>query len=219
MSSRTERRERTALDEAYRYYQKLESGEEIANLYILNKAVKTLSFALAFSDTNEFKLTRQLWGRLHQALFDRLLTTFPGRITIYDRHHRPLEILNDIPENGFVEFHPDRCRRTDDINEIEVSKLYPKTLAIVKKLWKNKGAFIKPSDFEGGDCEGGVCHMKPMVVGKEVLQEESKKGRDDAHSKWWELYWQAYCINSKKEQDLIVKQMHELESIWGNLYY
>lgn len=216
---RTERRERTALDEAYRYFQRIESGEEVANLFLLNKSVKTLSFALAFSDTNEFKLTRQLWRRLHQALFDRLITSFPGQIAVYDSERKIQEIRNTLPEYGYLEFIPDRCRRTDDINEIEIARLYPKTHGVIKRMWEQKGAFIKPADFDGGDCDNGVCYMKPMVVGQDVLCEESKKGKDEAHSKWWELYWQAYCINNKKEQDLIQKQMNELESVWGNLYY
>lgn len=218
---RTERRERTALDEAYRYFRKLDSGEEAPDVFLLNKSVKTLSFALAFSDSNEFKLTRQLWRRLHQALFDKLISNFSGQIAVFDENHKALEIRTPLPEQGFVEFHPDRCKRNDDINEIEISRLYPKTYTVVKRLWEQRSAFIKPSDFEGGDCDkdSGVCFMKPMVLGHEVLTAESQKGRDEAHHKWWELYWQAYCITNKKEQDLITKQMTELEAVWGNLYY
>ena len=216
---RTERRERTALDEAYRYYRQIDSGAESPDLYLLNKSVKTLSFALTFADTSEFKLTRQLWKRLHQALFDKLLSNFSGRLVIYDEERRPLEILNPLPDYGYLEFHPDRCRRNDDINDIELIRLYPKTQTVVKRLWEQKGSFIKPSDFEGGDCDGGVCFMKPMVTGHEILGEESRKGRDDAHHKWWELYWQVYCIANKKEQNQIQQQMNELEAVWGNLYY
>lgn len=215
---RTDRRERTALDEAYRYYRKLDGGET-PDIFRLNKAVKTLSFALAVSDISEFKLTKQLWRRLQQALFDKLITNFSGRIAILTEDRVPLEIRNPLPENGYIEFHPDKCKRLEDVNEIELSKLYPKTYSVIKKIWEERGSFIKPADFEGSDCEGGVCAMKPMVLGQEVLTAESTKGRADAHNRWWELYWQAYCTDNKRDQDLLSKQMNELEAIWGNLYY
>jgi hypothetical protein len=61
--------------------------------------------------------------------------------------------------------------------------------------------------------------MKPVVVGQEVLGEESQRGRNDAHNKWWELYWQAYCTTNKHEQQMLMKQMTDLEALWGNLSY
>lgn len=216
---RQDRRERTALDEAYRYYRQLDSSEEKPDIFRLNKAVKTLSFALAVSDVSEFKLTKQLWKRLHQALFDKLISSFEGRIAIYDENRQAMEILQRLPENGFIEFYPEACRRDDDINEIELSKLYPKTYNVIKHVWEERNAFIKPQDFEGKDCDGGVCYMKPVLLGQEVLVAESNNGRADAHNRWWELYWQAYCSADKRDQDILVKQMNELEEIWGNLYY
>jgi hypothetical protein len=167
----------------------------------------------------EFKFTKQLWKRLHQALFDKLITGFSGRIAILDEARNPMEILNPMPEYGVLEFYPDGCKRLDDYNEIEINKLYPKTHGVVKHIWEERGAFIKPADFEGADCDGGVCFMKPIVVGQEVLGEESARGRSDAHNRWWELYWQAYCTPNKHEQQLLMKQMNELEAIWGNLSY
>jgi hypothetical protein len=52
-----------------------------------------------------------------------------------------------------------------------------------------------------------------------VLGEESQRGRNDAHNKWWELYWQAYCTTNKHEQQMLMKQMTDLEALWGNLSY
>ncbi len=216
---RTERRQRTALDEAYRYYNRMESGEEPLDIYKLNKAVRTLAFALAFCDSGEFKLTRQLWKRLHQALFDKLISNFPGRIALLDETRAPLEIRSPLPDSGYIEFYPDRCRRADDVNEIELARLYPKTQGVLKRIWENQGAFVNPMDFEGADCDGGVCFMKPMVTGHEILGEESRKGKDEAYSRWWELYWQAYCTPNRRQQEVITRQMSELEAVWGNLYY
>ncbi|MBX9686032.1 MAG: hypothetical protein K2X27_04980 [Candidatus Obscuribacterales bacterium] len=215
---RTDRRQRTALDEAYRYFNQLESGEP-ADIYRLNKSVKTLAIALAVADVSEFKLTKQLWKRLHQALFDRLLTGFSGNISIFDSEHNELRPKQKLPEQGFLAFLPELCRRADDLNEIELSKLYPKTQKQIQKIWEERGSLIHPSDFNGAECDNGVCFMKPMVLGQEVLTEESAKGRSDAHHKWWDLYWQAYCSPSKKDQEILNKQMNDLEIIWGNLYY
>lgn len=216
---RQDRRERTALDEAFGYYRKLERGEVEPDIFRLNKAVRTLGFALAVSDVSEFKLTKQLWKRLHQALFDKMISSFAGSIAILDEKRVQQEILRPLPESGFLAYSPERCRRLDDVCEIELSKLFPKTYNVVKRVWQERGAFIKPSDFEGGDCADGVCFMKPMVMGQDVLGEESQKGKAEAHNRWWELYWQVYCMSNKSEQENLVKQMSELESIWGNLYY
>jgi len=42
-----------------------------------------------------------------------------------------------------------------------------------------------------------------------------KQRRADAHNRWWELYWQAYCATNKRDQELLTRQMNELESLWG----
>lgn len=216
---RQDRRERTALDEAYKYYRELEAGATQLDIYRLNKAVRTLSFALAVSDINEFKLTKQLWKSLHQALFDKLINSSAGRVEVYDTARKELEIRTPFPERGYLRFFPERCKRSDDTNEIEIAKLYPKTQHVIKSIWESRGAFIKPSDFEQEDCGGGICFMKPIILGQEVLGEESTRGRQNAHSRWWELYWQAYCTANKRDQEQLVKQMNDLEEIWGDLYY
>jgi hypothetical protein len=215
---RQDRRERTALDQAYRYFRQLESGELAPDIFRLIQSVKTLSFALAVADVTEFKLTRQLWRRLHLSLFDRLVTNFSGRITILDEFRQFCEIRQEFPEYGYLQFYPDRCKRADDVTEIELGRLYPKTFNALQRVWQER-AFIKPADFEGSDCEGGVCYMLPMVPGQEVLGEESCRGHAEAHNKWWELYWQAYCCSDNQDKSRLARQMEELESVWGNLYY
>lgn len=215
---RIDRRQKTALDEAYRYYNRLDDGET-PDPFMLSKSVRTLRSALMFSDNTEFKLTRQLWKRLHQALFDRLLTSFAGRIYILTEERKEIEILTPVPESGFLVFRPDCCRRADDLNEIELERLYPKTALVTKQIWESRGASVQPTDFQIDECGNGVCFMKPMVVGHDVLGEESRKGKDDAYHRWWDLYWQAYCCTSRHEQELLIKQMYALESVWGNLFY
>lgn len=217
---RTDRRQRTALDEAYRYYNAVEAGGEPLEIYRLTKAVRTLAFALTFCDTGEFKLTRQLWKRLHQALFDKLITNFSGKIIVLDENRTALEPGATLPEAGFLDFLPDNCRRADDVNEIELVRLYPRTYNALKHVWEQRRSdTIQSGDFAGSDCDGGVCFMKPVVTGHEIMGEESRKGKDEAYSRWWELYWQAYCTANRRQQEVIMRQMSELEAVWGNLYY
>lgn len=216
--SRMERRQKTALDEAYRYYNRLENGET-PDPFSLTKSVRTLRSALSFTDFSEFKLTRQLWKRLHQALFDRLLTTFPGQISLLNEKHELLEPLTLWPESGFLMFRSANCRRTDDFNEIELERLYPKTAMAIQNVWQNRGAFIEPRDFNLSDCTSNACYIKPFVTGHEIMGEESRKGKDEAYHRWWDLYWQAYCCPDRNQQKVLIQQMYALETVWGNLYY
>lgn len=217
--SRVDRRNKLALDESYRYYRSIESGEA-PQLFRLTKSLRTLSTALAFADQGEFKLTRQLWKRLQQALFDRLINSFPGQLSVFDTTGRKLEPGMRIPEDGYVHFNAEGCRRNDDVAQIELSRIYPKTFKGMEAIWSGGRARIAPVDFENiSECDGGICMMKPMVVGHEILGAESQTGKTEAYQKWWELYWQAYCTRRKDDRAIIYKHMVEIESVWGDLYY
>lgn len=217
--ARTDRRERLALDESYRYYKNLEKNGDTPDLYQLVKSFKTVSAGLKAAENGHFKLTRQLWKRIHQALFDKLLTTFPGYITVSDAEGKQLAARQDLPEEGLVQFNPDGCRRADDIFQMEIKHLYPATHYRLKKAWKNKGNRVLPEDFAGGQCGEDGCFLKPVVLGQEVLNEESEIGRNQAYRQWWDLYLQAYCAHDRGDKILIIKRMEELETVWGNLYY
>lgn len=216
---RLDRREKLALDESYRYYLTLESGEK-PEVFKLTHSLRTLSTALSFPQHSDFKLTRQLWKRLQQFLFDRLLTSFSGELSV----HRPdgTRVLpgRAIPPDGYVRFKTDGCRRLDDIAELEVRHIYPKTLKGLKRAWLTSSSRIRPADFEGIDeCSDGVCLMKPVVVGASVLSEESRTSKDEAYRRFWDLYLQAYCTPRKHERAMIYKHMQQIESVWGDLYY
>jgi hypothetical protein len=102
---------------------------------------------------------------------------------------------------------------------MEIKHLYPGTQHCLGAAWRTKGARVTPADFSGPQCSSAGCFLKPMVVGQEVLKEESESGRSQAYSEWWELYWQAYCSPDRVEKTSIGKRMEELETLWGNLYY
>lgn len=216
---RLERRRRTALDEVYRYYKDIDENRRPLELYQLLKCLNTVNLALAFSDNGEFKLTRQLWRRLHQALFDKLITSFAGHVVIYDSGWQEVKSGSAFPEEGIIEFCPDECRRADDVIQFDIARLYPKTAYAISKFWVNGRNHSSPVDYNAGDCDGELCFMKPIVVGQEVLKEESLKGRDQAYQKYWELYWQAYCCKNRKEVHELQQQMSQLENVWGSLFY
>lgn len=219
--ARIDRRGKQALDESYRYFRNLESGAP-PELFIHTRSLNTLSNALHFAETGEFKLTRQLWRRLQQALFDRLLGSFSGRFTVLNSHGQVLEFGTSIPEDGYVSFRPDGCKRTEDMARIEVSRLYPKTHVVLSKLWAEGRTRMTPDDVASvPDCsvDTGVCMMKPIVLGRETLEVESEHGKHDAYRKWWELYWQAYCTPKKAERQGLYRHMVEIEAVWGDMYY
>ncbi len=214
-----DRRTRLALDESYRYYLDLDKDEAAPNLYKVVKCFKTVTAALKVSDGTQFKLTKQLWRRIHQALFDKLITTFPGYVLVVDDNGQQVMPKSDFPEEGLVEFHPEGCRRADDVFQMEVKYLYPATQYRLAAAWKSKGAMVKPTDFSGPMCGEHGCFLKPVVLGQEVLSQESQVGKEKAYHQWWELYWQAYCARDKHEQHILQRRMEELEQVWGNLYY
>ncbi len=214
-----DRREKLALDESYRYYRDLDRGENAPELYKLVKCFKTVSAALKVADGDHFKLTKQLWRRMQQALFDRLITSFPGYVLVTDEGGNQIMPKTDFPDGGMVEFHPEGCRRADDVFRMEIKHLYPATQYRLSHAWKARGAMVRPADFGGPQCGEHGCFLKPVLLGQEVLNEESAAGKQQAYHEWWDLYWQAYCTSSRQEQTIIYRRMDELEQVWGNLYY
>lgn len=217
--ARQDRREKLALDESYRYYRTLEKDGQLPELYRLVKCFKTVTAALNVAENGQFKLTRQLWKRIHHALFDKLLTSFPGYLVVTSQAGEQVTPKTLLPEEGTVEFHPDGCRRADDIFQLEIKHLYPGTQYCLNKAWQSRGARIMPEDFAGPQCGSQGCFLKPVVLGDEVLSEESKNGRQKAYHDWWDYYWQAYCTRDKQERQMIFRHMDELEQVWGNLFY
>jgi len=217
--ARVDRRQKLALNEAYQYYLSLDKNHILPELYELVKCLKTVNAALAISN-GHFKLTVQLWRRIQQALFDRLITTFPGYVTVMDVQGQQLKPGSRLPSDGVVEFHPDRCRRRDDIFALQVKNLYPATEHHLMKAWQEKKQQrLSADDFPSTECGPDGCFLKPVVLGTEVLDAESQKGRDEAYRNWWDLYWQAYCTGNRHEKVIIYKRMDQLEAVWGSLYY
>ena len=214
-----DRRGKMALDESYRYYRKLDKNGEYPDIYHLARCLKTISACLEIADHHQFKLTRQLWRRIHHALFDKLITSFPGYVCVFDRDGTPALPRGEVREDGVVEFRGDGLRRADDVFRLEIKDLYPATFINLSKTWKTRGAHVIPGFFGEVDCSLYGCPIKPMILGLDVLDKESTEGKDKAYGEWWDLYWQAYCTRNHLERNGLYRKMDEIELVWGNLYY
>lgn len=217
--ARIDRRSRLALDESYRYYRHLESGEE-PELFQLSRSLNNVASALSNAHTSEFKLTQQLWRRLQEALFDRYINSFAGTFVISDEQGNVVPLGKPWAEAGYVRFQPEGCRRNEDVASIEIRRLYPVTYDVLKNTWGFGSNRVEPRMFATApQCSDGICAMRPMVLGGERLQAESNEGKRIAYQRWWELYWQAYCTNSKQQRSELYRSMMQIESVWGDLYY
>lgn len=217
---RVDRRRKLALDESYQYYKTVEDGELVQN-FKLASSFRTVATALAFADSGEIKLTRQLWKRLQQALFDKMVNTCAGTVRVFDLTGYEYEPGKNIPDEGYIQFHPQGCNRTDDTARLELSRIYPKTLEGIRRAWSEGRCVTGPGDFDAiSECSSdGICLMKPVVTGHEILSTESQSGKDAAYAKWWKLYWQAVDSADNQQRLVIFKQMTEIEEVWGDLNY
>lgn len=214
-----DRRTKLALDESYHYYLDLDKTDSPPDLFRLIKCLHTVEAALNMAEGTQFKLTKQLWKRINYALFDKLITSFPGYVLVVDGDGNRVKPKTAFPESGVVEFYPEGGRRKDDVFSLEIKNLYPATQYRLGIAWKARGAMVRPADFYGPLCTEQGCFLKPVVLGQEVLNKESLDGREKAYTDWWELYWQAYCAKGKQERTILYRQMDEIEQVWGDLYY
>lgn len=109
--ARTERREKVALDEAYRFYKTALSVEDPLDLHSLVNSLKTVNLAIAASEEGHLKITTRLWMRMRQALFDKLLTSFPAHFVIMDTTGMAIEPKTKLPAGGTLEVHPEGLKR------------------------------------------------------------------------------------------------------------
>lgn len=215
---RINRREKLALDDAYRYFRTLTKEERTPDLFELANCLKTVSSALRSSAYSDFKLTTRLWQRIQVSLFDKLMASYPAHLVVLSNSCGTVSLKADIPDDAILELHPEGLRRADDVFSIELKNLHPITQLRLRKLWKEKGPYTRPEEFSHTECEG-VCAVKPFIIGDDLLQSESEQGKQCAYQKWWELYWQAYCSSDKGERLAIQNEMSLLEAVWGDLYY
>src|SRR6516165_9902720 len=136
--ARLDRREKVALDNAYRFFREVMRNGSAPDLYRLANCLKTISNAMTASQTSEFKLTTRLWRRIQETLMDKLLASFPAHIIILSNQGEALGAKELVPEDALVEVHPQGLRRSDDSFRLEIRLFHPLTQARLKKAWKEK---------------------------------------------------------------------------------
>jgi len=213
-----DRRQKLALDEAYKLYRQIIRGEKKADLYQVANALTTLNTALQDHGDSHFKMTKRLWQRMFVSLCDLLVTSFPVYVIIYDQEGGIQTPFEPIIEPAMIEIHALGLKRKTDIFSLDLAQFNPMTRLGIEKTWISRGPMLNPEDFENLDC-GEFCTTKNFLIGDDVLRKESELGKERAYKRWWELYWQAYCAVNPLDQQLVQQEMHTLEEVWGNLYY
>ena len=213
-----DRRQKLALDEAYRLFRVINKEETPPDLYQLVKCLQTVNNALNGALDGQLKLTIRLWRRIHLALFDKLFTSYSAHLVIYTADGEVITPKQPIPDDAVLEIHPEGLRRADDFFKMPVENLYPDTRQVLNKVWTERGNAIRREDFTHGECTD-YCTPKHIVIGDDVLTSESQKGKEQAYAQWWDLYWLAYCTYDNDQKKHLIQQMESIEAVWGNLYY
>jgi hypothetical protein len=182
-----DRREKLALDEAYKVFRAITKEEAQPELFQLVRCLTTVSNALEGANEGQLKLTVRLWRRIHLALFDELFTSYPAHLVIYAADGSVVKAKAPIPEDAVLEIHPEGLRRADDTFKMEIENLHPESRDVLSKIWTERGNSTRREDFASYDC-GEFCAPKHFVIGDEVLRSESTKGKEQAYTRWWDLY-------------------------------
>jgi hypothetical protein len=221
--AKVERREKLALDEAYRLFHKTlegEHAEQAPDIYSIARSLKTVSKAIESADGANFKLTVRLWQRIERALFEKLITSHPAHLVVYSTAGNVLKPKEKWTEEAVIELHPEGLRRNEDCFRLKAKDLNSGTRARLEKLWTERGPSVRSEDFLDVEEEcGEYCTPKNFVIGDEILRTESMQGKANAYAQYWDLFWQSYCTSNPKEKKVMTQQMNALESVWGNLYY
>jgi hypothetical protein len=218
--ARSDRREKLALDEAYRLFHKTLKDDPSVDIFSLARSLRTVTRAVEGAGSGQFKLTVKLWLRIQRSLFDKLVTSHPTHMLVFDESGQVLKAHQPWSEEATLEIHPEGLRRNEDFFRIPVKDLQYGTRNRLERIWLERGPATRKGDFVGveEDC-GEVCTPKNFVIGDEVLRNESVKGKEEAYAQWWDLFWQSYCSTNGNDKQAMVAQMNALESVWGNLYY
>ena len=213
-----DRRQKLALDEVYRLYRQIIKEEEQPDIYQMANSLTTLNSALTNNSYDQFQLTKRLWQRIFENLFDLFIKSFPIYVIIYNQDGEIQTTCESIVEPAVIEIHAQKLKRKTDIFSLDLDRLNPLTKNRIEQLWLEQGAWFKPEDFKNLEC-GEFCTPKNFLIGDEILRNESEIGKERAYKRWWELYWQVYCAPRLLDKQVVQQEMYTLEAVWGNLYY
>jgi len=217
-----ERRSQMALDDAYLYCSKLESGEEPPSLYKVCAAIRTLEAALesCAEPARHWApvITLEAWAEVKDILYNCLVTSFPGYYLVYpEAAPAPLEPGSEWPGSGRLEFYPQRGRRREDSYVSRLDRLQESTLTSLRWCFAEGRKTVEPSDFSrqppaSVEEEEAIGLIQRLY---DVCLDEATRGKKRAHQKWWQLYWEADSCRDKSQKHELRRQMSRLQTVWG----
>lgn len=219
---RTERRNFMALDEAYDYFRHLENGTEKPHLYKLCRALRTVDRAVESSSESVrvgTQLSVEAWSQVRDGLFNWLVSSFPGYFVVYaDGQEMPTESGSEWPEQGRLEFYPERGQRKEDNYHAWLERIDPRILMILRWCFAENRQYVTTSDFafDSEQVEEAEDESVPQVDSLfELCHKEAHRGKKRAHQKWWQLYWEVDSCADKNQKHELRRQMEQLQSVWG----
>lgn len=219
--AKNERRKGMPLDEAYLYFRKLEVKVERPALFRVCNAIRTIDYALEsdslLSPGFSCQLSSEAWSKIRDNLFNILLTSFPGYFLVYaNGGSEPLESGSSWPEQGHIEFYPEKILRRFETYKCEFNRLDQPILTCLRWCFGQDKQNISPSLFSG--LETSEQAEEPLLFLDrlyEICEEEASEGKKKAHRKWWQLYWEASGCSDRRQRYELQKQMTCLQSVWG----
>lgn len=216
-----DRRRKGSVNESYAYLRELEDGNSQPELFKLIKALQAVCAALRLSDSegdSDAGISGRMWRCVYRALFDTLITSFPGYVILSNENGEIQMPRSEFPEDGYLEFRPDQCKRTHDEFRMPLRDLLPGTRYYLALSWKLKGPRISPADFP---CEAATFCSAFVRQSREVSDEEVKaatmRGRKQAHDEWRRLHREVSRAPDSEERQRLLDCMDDLESVWGSL--
>lgn len=225
--AKNERRKNMPLDEVYIYFRRLELKLERPSLFKVCNAINTVDLALEEeAQTNSGPghtrhLSPEAWSKIRDQLFHMLLTNFPGYFLVYEAgQFSPIENGAHWPEQGYIEFYPEKILRRFETYKANFDNLQPTILNCLRWCFGQDKPNITPSLFNvredhlEDEPEASEA-MKFLDRLYEICEEEASQGKKIAHRRWWQLYWEANGCADRRQRHELQKKMLSLQSVWG----
>ncbi|MBX9689332.1 MAG: hypothetical protein K2X27_21665 [Candidatus Obscuribacterales bacterium] len=222
--ARNERRRSMPLDEAYFYCRRLELKLERPALFKVCNAIRTIDLALDDTENPGFSshISAEAWSRIRDQLFKILISSFAGYFLVYENgSSEPLEDGRPWPEQGHIEFYPEKILRRFETYQCDFSRLDPSIMTLLRWSYSQERHNISPSLFnteaelepESESAQDEALAFLDRMY--EICEEEASEGKKKAHRKWWQLYWEANGCPDRRARHELQKKMLSLQSVWG----
>lgn len=222
---KNERRRGMPLDEAYFYCRRLELKLERPALFKVCNALRTIDYALSpDGDEHENSLisshiSSEAWSQIRDQFFKILVSSFSGYFLVYESNStEPLESGSEWPEQGAIEFYPEKILRRFETYRSEFGRIDAQTLTTLRWCFSQDRHNISPSLFDSeAEADESLKDEAMAFLDRmyQICEEEAEEGKKKAHRKWWQLYWEANGCPDRRVRNELQKQMLSLQSVWG----